>query len=33
LIVIHILAALYHQFFAKDDTTLNMLKFWTTKKV
>jgi cytochrome b561 len=32
LIVIHILAALYHQFFAKDDTTLNMLKFWTTKK-
>lgn len=33
LIAIHIFAALYHQFFAKDDTTMSMLKFWTTKKV
>jgi cytochrome b561 len=31
LITIHILAALYHQFIAKDDTTLNMTKFWTSK--
>jgi cytochrome b561 len=31
LIIIHIGAALYHHFFAKDDTTLNMLKFWQTK--
>ena len=31
LILVHILAALYHQFFAKDETTMNMLKFWTTK--
>ena len=31
LILIHILAALYHQFFAKDETTMNMLKFWQSK--
>ena len=31
MIGIHILAAFYHQFFAKDDTTMNMLKFWQTK--
>ena len=30
-ILVHILAALYHQFFAKDHTTINMLKFWTSK--
>ena len=28
LIVIHILAALYHHFVAKHDLTVNMLKFW-----
>ena len=31
LISVHILAALYHHFIAKDDTTKNMLKFWTRK--
>ena len=31
LISIHILAAIYHHFIAKDDTTKNMLKFWTKK--
>ena len=31
LISIHILAATYHHFIAKDDTTKNMLKFWTRK--
>ena len=31
LILIHIIAALYHHFIAKDDTTKNMLKFWTRK--
>ena len=31
LILIHILAALYHQFLAKDETTMNMLKFWQSK--
>ena len=31
LIAIHILAAIYHHFFANDDTTLKMLKFWQTK--
>lgn len=31
LISIHIIAALYHHFIAKDDTTKNMLKFWTRK--
>ena len=31
LIIIHIGAALYHHFFAKDNTTLKMLKFWQTK--
>ena len=31
LITIHILAAIYHHFFANDDTTLKMLKFWQTK--
>ena len=33
LIVIHILAALYHHFVVKDDTTKNMTKFWTRKTV
>ena len=28
LIVLHVLAALYHQFVAKDDTTRRMLRFW-----
>ena len=28
LIVIHIAAALYHQFVARDDSTSRMLKFW-----
>ena len=32
LIVIHILAAIYHHFVLKDSTTSNMTKFWTTKK-
>ena len=31
LISIHIIAALYHQFVARDASTLNMLKFWTSK--
>jgi|TARA_X000000950_G_scaffold134376_1_gene167320 cytochrome b561 len=31
LIVIHILAALYHHFIVKDQTTINMTKFWTSK--
>ena len=31
LIFIHILAALYHHFIAKDDTTINMARFWTTR--
>jgi len=31
LILIHILAALYHHFYAKDDTTSKMLKFWQSK--
>lgn len=31
LITIHIIAALYHHFIIKDDTTKNMLKFWTRK--
>ena len=31
LIVIHILAALYHHFVVKDQTTINMTKFWTSK--
>ena len=33
LITIHILAAIYHHFIVKDDTTKNMLKFWTRKSV
>ena len=33
LIVIHILAALYHHFIVKDETTKNMAKFWTRKTV
>ena len=33
LILIHILAAIYHHFVLKDNTTLNMLKFWTTKQI
>jgi len=28
LIVIHVLAALYHHFVAKDDSTVRMLRFW-----
>ena len=32
LIVIHILAAIYHHFVLKDSTTSNMTKFSTTKK-
>lgn len=28
LIVVHILAALYHHFVVKDDSTVRMLKFW-----
>ncbi len=28
LIVVHILAAIYHHFIVKDATTINMLKFW-----
>ena len=31
LILIHILAALYHHFIVKDQTTINMTKFWTSK--
>ena len=33
LILIHILAAIYHHFILKDNTTLNMSKFWTTKQI
>ena len=32
LIVIHILAAIYHHFVLKDSTPSNMTKFWATKK-
>ena len=28
LIVVHILAAIYHHFIVKDATTINMLKLW-----
>jgi cytochrome b561 len=31
LIGVHIIAAIYHHFVAKDDTSLSMAKFWTTK--
>ena len=31
LIIVHIVAALYHHFIAKDRTTIKMLKFWTAK--
>ena len=31
LIIIHIVAALYHHFVIKDRTTINMMKFWTSK--
>ncbi|MDX1734047.1 MAG: cytochrome b [Halioglobus sp.] len=31
LIVVHILAALYHQFIARDDSTVRMLKFWRSE--
>ena len=31
LIFVHVFAATYHHFIAKDMTTLNMAKFWTTK--
>ena len=30
-IFVHVFAASYHHFIAKDITTLNMAKFWTTK--
>ena len=33
LIVILILADKYHHMTAKDNTTTNMLKFWTTKYI
>ncbi|MBU26301.1 MAG: hypothetical protein CMD99_09780 [Gammaproteobacteria bacterium] len=33
LIAIQILAAIYHQFVAKDDTTRNMARFWITKRL
>ena len=32
LIAIHILAALYHHFIAKDDTTKKMLLFWRSQQ-
>ena len=32
LIVIHILAALYHYFVARDDSTQRMLRFWHSEK-
>ena len=28
LIVLHVLAALYHHFMVKDDSTVRMLRFW-----
>lgn len=31
LIVFHVLAALYHHFIARDDSTLRMLKFWKSQ--
>ena len=31
LIIVHIVAALYHHFIVKDHTTINMMKFWTSK--
>ena len=31
LMVIRILAAIHHHLMAKDNMTMNMLKFWTTK--
>ena len=30
LIVVHIFAAIYHHFIAKDKKTLNMTRFWKT---
>jgi len=30
-ILVHVFAAIHHHFIAKDITTLNMTKFWTTK--
>lgn len=32
LIVVHVFAAGYHHFIAKDTTTLNLAKFWTSKR-
>ncbi|MEP1143299.1 MAG: cytochrome b/b6 domain-containing protein [Henriciella sp.] len=32
LIVLHVIAALYHLIFVRDGVTLRMLKFWTSKK-
>ena len=31
LIVLHIIAAIYHHFIAKDDSTVRMLKFWNSR--
>ena len=31
LIVLHFIAALYHQFIIRDASTINMLKFWSSK--
>ena len=31
LIVLHVIAALYHQFVLRDRSTINMLKFWTSR--
>ena len=33
LILIHIIAAIYHHFILKDNTTSNMSKFWMTKHI
>ena len=32
LIVVHVLAALYHHFIAKDDSSSKMLRFWKSEK-
>ena len=31
-ILIHICAAIYHHFFVKDETTINMARFWMSKR-
>ena len=33
LIIVHIFAAIYHHYILKDDSTKNMLKFWTRKSI